>query len=300
MQPKYSYVSILGLVWGVNLVVSRFGVGQFHPVVFVGLRLGLAALGFSLIFLFSSNLTWPTDRSLWRHATVLGIFGTALPMTATISSLRYQSAGVTSLLVTISPAFIVVLAHFWLPDERLNRGKGIGVLLAIGGVLLIVLRGESGLPDASKASPLGYGLVLLAMIAESVMAIYIRRNMRGYDPMSVTGIRLWVATLVVLPLSFWLIRPDFSAVNGAGVWSLLFAAFGGALVGQLMAFFVTRRYGVTTFSLTGYIVPAVAAVTGILFLHEQFTLGLLAGMVLIALGILFINRAKAPQLQLQT
>ena len=42
-------------------------------------------------------------------------------MTLTMSSLIYQSSGMTALLLTNTPAIVVLMAHFFLPDERLNR-----------------------------------------------------------------------------------------------------------------------------------------------------------------------------------
>ena len=85
-------------------------------------------------------------------------------MTSIVSSLQFQSSGITAVLITTSPAITVIMAHFFLPDEPLTRRKSLGVLFALGGALLLAARGESGLPDVSRANPLGYLLVLLAMV----------------------------------------------------------------------------------------------------------------------------------------
>ena len=58
------------------------------------------------------------------------------------------------------------MAHFFLPDESLNRQKIMGVGLALGGALLLLMLGETGLPDVSHASPIGYGLVTVAMMCQ--------------------------------------------------------------------------------------------------------------------------------------
>ena len=55
------YVLLLGTLWGTNLVVARFVVGQLDPLLFVGLRLALASLGFMLIYL------------LWRRPWLLAV-----------------------------------------------------------------------------------------------------------------------------------------------------------------------------------------------------------------------------------
>ncbi|MCA9992743.1 MAG: DMT family transporter [Anaerolineales bacterium] len=284
------YVVLLGVLFGSTLVASRFGVGQFAPMTYVGLRLALAGLAHLFFYLRPGRgRAWPRDRQLWRHAIVLGIFGTAIPMTSVVSSLAYQSSGVTSLLLTANPALTVLLAHFFLADERLNRRKGLGISLALGGALLLAIRGESGLPTIDRASPIGYGLVLLAMVCGSVMTIYARKYMRQFNEIDVASIRLWAATLTVLPLSLLLVGFDLSAVTTGGYLVLLYAAAVGTFAGLLLAFYNIKRFGATAAALASYVIPVVAGIGGTLFLGEHITSGMLAGMALIILGIALLN-----------
>ena len=108
MPPQaFPYIILLGFLFGSTLVVSRFSVGQFQPSTYISLRLLLASLGHVTIYLVSRQRKWPTSRRLWRHAAVLGIFGTAIPMNAIVASLQYQSSGLTAVLITTSPAITV-------------------------------------------------------------------------------------------------------------------------------------------------------------------------------------------------
>ena len=202
------YVLLLGLFWGSTLVVSRFSVGQFQPTTYIGLRLTMAGLAHAAIYAFSARRKWPTDRRLWRHATLLGVLGTAVPMTTIISALKYQSTGITSLLLTTGPAMTVLLAHFFLDDEKVTRLKTVGVILALGGAGLLAARGESGLSDVGRASPIGYGLVAIGILSSSSMAIFARRRMSNMDAFDVASIRMFVAALVVMPLSILFIGFD--------------------------------------------------------------------------------------------
>ena len=71
----------------------------------------------------------------------------------------------------------------------------------MGGALVLALRGETGLPDVSQKAVLGYGLVLGSMVYGGAMTVYARKFMRQYDAFQVSSIRMFVAMLVVLPLS---------------------------------------------------------------------------------------------------
>ena len=285
------YVVLLGFLFGSTLVVSRFSVGQYEPLTYIGLRLVIAGLGHAAIYAVSAKRAWPKDRSLWRHGIALGILGTAVPMTAIVSSLEYQSSGLTAVLITTSPAITVLMAHFLLPDEPLTRQKGLGVVIALGGAVLLAVLGESGLPDVTRAEPIGYILVTTAMVFGSGAAIYARRYMKSFDPIDVNSVRMVSAALVVMPLSLVLVGFDVSSVDYRGVMALFYAAIVGTFSGMLLAFYNIQRFGATASAMAAYIIPIVAAIGGFLLLGETITLGMLAGMALILAGVALINRS---------
>jgi drug/metabolite transporter (DMT)-like permease len=217
-------------------------------------------------------------------------------MTAIVSSLRYQSSGITAVLITTSPAITVLMAHFLLPDEPLNRQKALGVVSALSGALLLALLGESGLPDVSKAEPIGYVLVLVAMILGSGAAIYTRKYMRSCDTIDVTSIRMVTATLVVFPLSFLIVGIDLSTVDRQGYMALIYASLVGTFSGLMLAVYTIQRFGATASAMAAYIMPIVASIGGALLLDESITPGMLAAMAVILAGVAIINRSpQAPR-----
>ena len=288
-------VSLLGFLFGTSLIASRFSVGQFQSVTYTGLRLTMAGMCYVAIYALSRQRRWPTDHRLWRNAALLGVFGTAIPMTALVTAMQYQSSGITSLLITTSPAFTVLLAHFFLPDEALTWRKSLGVALALCGAGLLVVSGESGLPDVSQANPIGYGLVLLAMVLFSCTTIYARRYMRDLDPFDVVSIRMFVAALIVMPLSTLLVGFDLHAVDGKGYLALGYATFIGTFTGMMLSFYNLMRFGATAAAMTAYVVPLVTGIGGAVVLGETFTAVMFVGMGLIISGIALINQRSASQ-----
>jgi drug/metabolite transporter (DMT)-like permease len=285
-------ISLLAMMYGSTLVASRFSVGQFAPLTFVGLRLLLAGLCYVAIYAASGKRAWPADRQIWRHATVMGILGTAIPMSLIVSSLQYQSSGITALLLTAGPAITVLMAHFWLPDEHLSRRKILGVALAIAGATALILQGETGLPDVASASPVGYMLVLVAMVTVSGATIYARRNMRELDSFDVSSVRIWTAATAVLPVAFLVTRLDLSRVTASGHAVLVYAGLVGTFGGMLLEFRTIQRFGATATAMTANLIPIVALFAGALLLGEQITPGMLVAMVMILSGVTIITRAE--------
>ena len=289
------YILLLGLSWGTSIVATRFGVGQFDATVYAALRMLLASLAYAAVYVLSGRRRqFPRDPNLWRHAALLGIVGTAIPMLSMISAIQYQSATVTSILLTLGPAITVFLAHYFLPDEQLTLRKGAGAAIALGGALLLAVRGESGLADAGRANLLGYGLVLLAMLSANSASIYVRRWMRDLDPYDVASARMFVATVVVAPLVGVLVGFDLDRVDTQGSIALVYAALVGTFLAQGLSFYVVQRFGATTGATALYVTPVTAGLGGVLLLGEQITTGMLVGMGLIAVGIAFIIREGAP------
>lgn len=294
-KEAFPYIGLLSLFWGTNIVASRYGIGEFNPYLFLALRLLIATLIFVPIMWFNGR-SFPRDLSTWIYGIISGILGVAIPMSGFILSLQYQSSGVTSIYVTVAPALVVVAAHFFLPDEKLNYRKGFGVILAFLGSLFLVFQGESGLATVGRANPLGFILIMAGLCSETVNTIFVRLRMKELDSFTMTSIRLMTAAVIVTTVALFVTPISFENITPAGYFSLGYAAIIGALAGQFMGFYITRRFGATAFSLVAYLIPVVAIITGVVVLNEIVTWSMLGGVLLIGTGIFLINRRTYSQL----
>jgi drug/metabolite transporter (DMT)-like permease len=284
------YVLLVGFLFGSTVIASRFGLGQFDPITYLGLRAVLASLGYGVVYAVGRRRrAWPTDPNLWRHATLLGILGTTVPMACFLYALQYLSSGMSTILLATGPALAVLLAHFFLDDETLTLRKGVGVTLALGGALLMATRGESGLAGVGRANPLGYGLIFTALVFGNGMAIYARKFMRQFDAFDVASIRMLVTAVLVMLLAVLFVDIDLRPVNGQGYLVLVYAALVGNFAAMYFAYHNLKRFGVTAASMTDYVTPVVATLGGMLVLKEQVTGGMVVGMALVVLGIVLVN-----------
>ena len=297
MSPKaLPYISLLAGFWGTTLVVSRFALGQFAPLTYVALRILVASVAFLVITLAGGKRRFPRGRKMWGNGTMLGIFGTAVPMTMIVLSLQYQSSGVTALILTLGPALTVLMAHFLLHDEKLSKRKIAGVTLALSGGALLILLGENGLPNVHETNPIGYLMVLIAITSGSFMVIYTRKNMQKLDRFEVNSVRMWMAGFIMLPIAYFLAGYDVSQVNMQGLTALMYAGLIGTFAGMLLDFHNIQRFGATASSMVSVLIPIVAIITGALFLEEAITPGMILAMVLIVGGVAILNLGDAQQI----
>lgn len=289
------FVFLTGLLFGSTLIASRFSVGQFEPVTYIAFRLLIASGAFLLLIATRHEFTLPREPMVWGKAAVLGVFGTALNLVAVVSSLQYISSGMSSILLTLVPAVTVALAHFALPAERLAIKQWFGVGLALAGALMLAVTGSSGIPDVTSADPRGYLLMLLAITSGSIMTIYTRRVLKDLNSSQVASVRIFVATLCIVPLALFAVENDFAQVNMQGILATIYAGVSGTFLGFFVQLYTVQRFGAVPGAMVTYVIPLFAGVGGVLVLGEQFTTLMLIGVSVIFGGLALVqsNQRKA-------
>ena len=95
-----------------------------------------------------------------------------------------------------------------------------------------------------------------------------------------------------MPLSALLVGVDLRNVDGQGCFALGYAATAGTFLAFLLSFYNVKRFGATASAMPLYVMPVVSSLGGALILGEQITVGMAAGMGLIAMGIALINQRE--------
>ena len=74
----------------------------------------------------------------WMKFTWLGFIGNAFPFFLITWGMHFVTSGVAGLLMGAIPLFVVVLAHFSLPGERLTVPKAVGFVLGFCGIVVLI------------------------------------------------------------------------------------------------------------------------------------------------------------------
>lgn len=284
-------VFLLGVMNGTTLLASRFSVGQYSTSNYLTIRLAIASVAYAVLVWFTQKdklRFFPKSRKFWIGSGFVG-FLSGISMNAIIMAMQYISSGLNSILMTISPALTVLMAHFMLNDERLSFKKIIGIVLALAGVVFMMASGESGLPNIDIVNPLGYILSLIGIVVSSYSSILIRKNLAEFDAVHVATVRNFGTLVVSLLLSFLVFGFDFTRVNSMGISALFYAAFVGTFAAHLLNVHINQKYGATTISMTTYIIPVVSNIGGAILLDEEITWVTVLGMIFIIGGIFVMN-----------
>ena len=140
------------------------------------------------------------------------------------------------LLMAIMPLATLILAHFFIPNDKLNRYKIIGFVLGISGVIFIL---GPTLNDNSN-TVFGVLLVLAAACSYAVNTIFATR-LPSYDPLVSSSCVLILASVIsflIWPDIFYFNIIDLSLISAFSM--LLLGIFPTAIA--LVIYFNTVSY----------------------------------------------------------
>ncbi|HPE25462.1 DMT family transporter [Albidovulum sp.] len=269
-----------------NQIIIKMVNAGLQPVFFAGLRSLVAAVA------LWGWMRWrgrPTRLS--RDMAVPGIavglvFG--LEFLFMFMALDLTTVTRTAVLLYSMPVWMALAAHFLLPEERLRPVRVLGLGLAFFGVILALTDRTAG-GEASLAGDLCAVVAAICWAAIALLARVSRLSRLAPD------MQLWWQVLVSIPLLlgasvfFGPFIRDLQPIHLAGLayQGVVVVAAGFALWLWLLSIYPVS--GVASFA---FLTPVFGVALGWLLLGEPVGPRLFAALVLVAAGIVLINRPR--------
>ena len=249
--------------------------GQIGAASFTLARVVSGALVLATLVL--ARRGWSRPGGSWLSAAAL--FGYAAAFSLAYVSL---SAATGALLLFAAVQATMIVYGLW-AGERLNARQSLGVLVAAGGLVWLMLPGVS-------SPPLGGALLMLG--AGVCWGVYSLLGRGAKAPMVATAGNFLRAVPFALVLFLLIGRSEASSLHG-----LLYAVASGALasgLGYALWYAVLPALPATTAATVQLSVPVIAALGGVLLLGETISLRLGLATIAVLGGIaLFIGWRRA-------
>lgn len=271
---------LLTLLWGSAFAVTKHGVETFPPGALISVRIAIAALALTAYTYARGRRLPPLSDKRWIWFTAIGLFGNSLPFYLIGWGQQHIDSALAGILVTTMPLATVVMAHLFVPRERMTLRRVAGVAIGFGGV--IVLLGPSALSGMGGADTLAQIGVVLAAVCFAINAILARLLPRTPPSVAAAGLMI-PAALFAMPIGIW----DFGNADAiaptawlAAVWLALAPTALAAVV--LMR--VVARTGPNFLAIANYLTPVAAVTLGFL-IGETIGLNTLAALTVILAGV---------------
>ncbi|MGU3495059.1 DMT family transporter [Xanthobacteraceae bacterium A53D] len=293
--PAIGALTATAILWGSNHVAAR-AIHEAVPLAsLIFWRWALALLVLVPIALPGMRREWPAIRlHLWR-LILLGALGVGLFSLCLYAGAYHSLALEVGLLNATTPIWVLLLAALtgaaW-PGRR----RMLGVLIALAGVVLVLLKGDIGNLFALK---LGIGN-LWSLMAAMVFAWYTLAL--GARPLRIAALNVTVLTAlagfatVILPVYagflLWGGHDPLLAVpeGNAATLAVLYIAVGPTLLGNLFWIYGTSHLGAARAGPFLYLSPLASLVLATTVLGEPFGLVQMAGAAAILCGLIISTR----------
>jgi drug/metabolite transporter (DMT)-like permease len=280
---------VLSGMWGLSFLFIEFALDGLTPLWIVAARTVVGGVVL-LVILRARHGALPRRLRVWRHLLVLGSVNNALPWAGVAWAQQELPSGLTALLMALVPTSTLLVAAA-IGQERLTRIRLVGLLLALGGVGLIVA-GDVDQPGRVLA----VAVVVVATVLYAVGAVYAKRHVSGtLPPLALATGQVIAAATVTTPVAFAVDGlPGAQALDGAVLGAVLALGVFGTGLAFLVFYVLIERVGATNATMTTYLIPVVAVVAGALVLDERLAVTALAGGALIGIGIWLSQRSSNP------
>jgi drug/metabolite transporter (DMT)-like permease len=293
----WSLLLALSLLWGGSYFFVGIAVKALPPFTIVLLRVALAA-GALHVVLRLTRTQMPRDGGTWAAFFGMGLLNNAIPFSLIVWGQTQIASGLASIFNATTPLFALVVAHLLTHDERLSKGRFVGILLGLAGV--VVLIGPDALTGLDK-DVLAQIAVLGAALSYGCAVTFGRRFKRmGVPPLATAAGQVTASSVMLLPVALMVDAPWRLALPGLSVWG---AVVGLALLSTALAYVVFFRIlasaGAINLSLVTFLIPVSAILLGSVFLGERLQPMDFVGMALIGLGLAAIDGRLAGRLSAQ-
>jgi len=292
MKARVVWLILCG-IWGSTWLFIKIGLADLPPITFAGIRFVIAFLILAALVM-ARRARWPRTGPEWALIAVSGALQFGLNYGLVFWGEQHISSGLAAVLQSTFPAFGLVIAHFYLPHERLTMVKVAGVLLGVLGVAVIF---SDQLSIAGKMALLGSMALVLSAFFGSYSNVLVKAYGGKIDPQILAAGQMvfgFVPLLAIgIPTEGNPLRFHWTAM---AVVSLLYLVVVGSVIAFALFYWLMRHMDVTHTMLIALVTPVVAVMLGMIVLHEKLNWRLFAGgaCIIAGLALIVLRKRRKP------
>src|SRR5579859_4416843 len=272
------------VIWGIPYLLIRVAVREVTPGFLVFGRTAIG--GIILLPLALRNGGYAQVLRRWRPLLAFVVIEVAGPWLLLGDAETKLSSSLTGLLVAAVPLVGVLVARLTGSAERVDFARGVGLLLGVAGVAMLV-----GL-DVGNVHTRPLLEVAFVAVGYAVGPVIMARWLSDLPSIPVVSATLLICATGYLPYAIvrW---PQH--VHARPLASIVVLGVVCTAIAFVTFFALIAEIGASRSTVITYVNPAVALTLGVLFLGEDFTLGMGIGFPLIlACSVLAARKNAQP------
>ena len=225
---------------------------------------------------------------MYGHLLVMSVINIVMPFTLITVGEQSIDSALASILNATVPLGVIVIAPFFLPEERITPARIAGLAVGFAGVILLVAPDLVNLGDSDLTGE----LLLLGLVA----LVRLRRRLRTARTSAACGPMIPALFQVTFAAGDRRVarghrRPAVGDPEPApeAIVAVIWLGILGSGVAYLCYFFVLQHWGATRTSMVAYVLPVVGIALGSVVLGDPITFNRIAGTALVLAGVALVN-----------
>lgn len=286
-------------IFGSGLPVSKIVVSAFQVFIASELRMLVAFLVLVPFVISDLPRLKTLERKDYGILFLIALVGLFFFSVAMLYGMKMLSGVVGSVIMSTTPIMTAIASVLFFKD-RITKNKIIAVFLAVAGIVLIQMQGNSSqAAGASQHIWLGSLLIFIAVCCEAAYTLLGKKAGEDLNAISIACLSSLMAMILFLPFAIYqALQFDFSKPSISDWFALLWFGAGSMSLGTVIWYNGIKEVrGSIAAGFMG-MMPLSALILSYILLHEPFHWVHTLGMGLELLAIYFITKAHAKDKQM--
>jgi len=275
------------IIWGSTYLAIRYAIETIPPFIMGGTRFLVSG---ALLYTWSRYRGAPRPTRLhWRNAIIAGGFLLLGGNGAVVWAEQFVPSGLTALLVSILPFWLVIIE--WVRPPRRRPSGAVLVGLALGFIGIIVLVGPGNVGGDGDVRVLGALVLILGSLSWAIGSFWSRDAQLPDSGLLTTGMEMLgggALLVIVGVLSGELSHFDVRHVSRASTLGLVYLITFGSLLGFTSYIWLLDKVSPARLGTYAYVNPIVAVLLGWAIAGEALSIrtGVAAAIVICAVALI--------------
>ena len=286
---------ICSVLWALAYPLIKLGYRELNivpndlgsKVVFAGIRFLFAGALVLLITGAVNHTEKKISKSAWGWLLLFAIVNTSLHYLFSYVGLGYIPSARGTIIDSMGSFLLIILSCIVFSDDRMGWNKVLGCVLGFSGI--VIMNVEPGKFMLENISFLGDGMILLNAVFAAFGGVVGRIVSRKMDMTLATGISMAIGGGILCVVGLCIGVGQSWHISVVGVTIIvaltLISAISFSIYNSLIA-----NHPISTVAIYNAFIPVFGVGFSSLILGERFMIKYLAAGVLVALGIVAVNR----------
>ena len=277
------------LIWGLTWFFLKYSLVEMPLFAGLSIRFLSAGIIFLSIHLIRKKKILVSRKMLLIYLQY-GLINFSLCYFLTYWGAKYVFSNLGAILWSLLPLFVAGMAHFCIPDDRLNLRKALGMSIGLVGAIMLLTQGDSlGTGEVT----LGLLAILLSVFLAAWPNVYLKMQNEKVDSYHLNGFGMSFAGLVFSVFYFFYERGQTIPLDFNNVGAVFFLTVPGTVLTWGIYIWLFNYLPVTQISYTAFYPPIVASLVGWLFLGESLPfVAIIGSMMIIGGGYLVVSKKR--------